>query len=425
MMVSAPLSTEIRIRPAELLLLGLILLCVVGTAPFSGGGRSGLDAEMAEGSALRQTLYLVLFAGTALLGLIARGGIMGLLPPLPVLIFLFWAGLSVLWAIDPGISLRRFSLLSIVVLTVFGLVRLVGPGRSLDLLRASLTGVLLVNLISIPLVPQAVHLSGEALNTVGDWRGMFVHKNHAGAVTAFTALLLLHDAVSRPSPWRVFLLLLAAGFLVMTGSDTAFGFFLIAAVISLIYRGCSRSPVGRTLFPVLVIWAVLLGLGLIVHFQEPILVAFADPTLFTGRMALWSGLTFYAVENPLLGAGYASFWGIGAASPITDLVGYDHWTRVIGQGHNGYLDLAITLGLPGLLLGVWAFLLHPLRRCLQLSPPPDRALMIALWALFAGSNLLESFLARGDTTAWVLFLLATTPLSGTPPSGSERDQNDL
>lgn len=423
--MSAPLSAEIRIRPAELLLVGLILLCVVGTAPFSGGGRSGLDAEMAEGSALRQALYLVLFAGTALLGLIARVGVMRLLPPLPVLIFLFWAGLSVLWAIDPGISLRRFLLLSIVVITVFGLVRLVGPGRSLDLLRVSLTGVLLVNLISIPLIPQAVHMSGEALNTVGDWRGMFVHKNHAGAVTAFTALLLLQDTLNRPSLRRALLLLLAIGFLVMTGSDTAFGFFLIAAVISLIYQGCSRSPVGRTLFPVLLIWALLLGLGIVLHFQEPILVAFADPTLFTGRMALWSGLTLYAVENPLIGAGYASFWGIGAASPITDLVGYDHWTRVIGQGHNGYLDLAITLGVPGLILGVWAFLLHPLLRSLRISSPPDRSLMIALWALFAGSNLLESFLARGDTTAWVLFLLATASLSDPSSSRPERNHHDL
>ena len=113
-----------------------------------------------------------------------------------------------------------------------------GPRRSLELLRYVLIGVLIVNWISIPIVPQAVHLPGEGRpGLVGDWRGLYYHKNIAGAVCAITAMIVLYFTIrkrswldvgacsSRPS-----------GFWSMTRSKSSLGFLPIAMA-----AGCDLS----------------------------------------------------------------------------------------------------------------------------------------------------------------------------------------
>jgi O-antigen ligase len=394
----------------EALFVGLILLCVVGIDPFGGGSdRTGLDHARASGSALRQALHLMFFSGTLALALRHRVRLGTLLPPLWTLLFLAWCLISVSWALVPGVSVRRLALMAIVLLSVQAQVVLIGPERALTLLTRVLIGVLLINLVSIPLIEQARHLPGEDLGLDGDWRGVFLHKNQAGAVTAITTLLLLSRL--RSSIWALpaALLLLSALFLLMTNSKTAIGLTLISAPVAVLFAVTRGSRLGRSLFLGVTIWAIGFALALIAHMSGPIADLFRDPTAFTGRMALWDSLWDLIRRDPVFGAGYGSFWNLGADSPISGLVHPDHWTARTGQGHNGYLDLLLTVGAPGLLLAVIAFLAPPLVAIGPLARvgSPLAPLLLGLLLLFAGANLMESFLAQGDTGFWVLFLTIT------------------
>ncbi|MBW2003873.1 MAG: O-antigen ligase family protein [Deltaproteobacteria bacterium] len=63
-----------------------------------------------------------------------------------------------------------------------------------------------------------------------------------------------------------------------------------------------------------------------------------DATL-TGRTVVWSELIPVAMQRPFLGHGFGGFW-----------TGYTRKMFDISEGHNGYLDLILDLGLVGLLL---------------------------------------------------------------------------
>ena len=387
--------------------MGLLLLCVVGLDPFGGGAdRTGLDEGRASGNALRQLLHLLIFGGTLLVALTSRVRLGSLLPSPWVLIFLFWCALSVIWAIAPAISARRLVLMGVVLLSLQAQISLIGPDRALHLLTRVLIGILLVNLASIPLIEQARHLPGEDLGLDGDWRGLFLHKNQAGAISAMTALLLLFRVRRGGGVAAPLLLALALLFLLMTNSKTAIGLTLIAGPIALLFGLTRPSPLGRVLLIGVGIWGCAFGLALIAELAGPIGAMFGDPTAFTGRMALWDSLWELIRRDPVFGAGYGSFWNLGAESPISGLVPPDHWTARTGQGHNGYLDLLVTVGVPGLLFALVGFLIGPLRAIgsLTRSGSPLAPLLLGTLLLFSGANLMESFLAQGDAGFWVLFL---------------------
>jgi len=392
----------------EALFLGLLFLCVVGVDPFGGGaGRSGLDDGRASGNAIRQLLHMIIFSATLLAALRYRVSLFSLLPNPGILIFVFWCGLSVSWALLPEVSLRRFTLMAIVLFSVQAQVLLIGPDRALTLLVQILAAVLLINLVSIPIVEQARHLPGEDLGLDGDWRGVFLHKNQAGAVTAATTLLLI--ARLGRGVFVPVLLVLSLFFLIMTGSKTAIGLTLIAGLIAALFRICVDSHVGRVLLISLIFWGIGVGVALLLHMSEPISELFRDPTAFTGRMALWMSLWDMVQSDPMFGTGYGSFWNLGSNSPISGLVHPDHWTAQTGQGHNGYLDLLVMVGVPGLLFALAGFLLPPLRAIAPLTKarPAIAALLLSVTILLMGVNTMESFIAQGDTGFWVLFVTIT------------------
>lgn len=425
-------ATGQQIRPAprhplaEALFVGLLLLCLVGLDPFGGGAdRTGLDEGRASGNALRQLLHLLIFGGTLLVALTSRVRLGSLLPSPWVLIFLFWCALSVIWAIAPAISARRLVLMGVVLLSLQAQISLIGPDRALHLLTRVLIAILLVNLASIPLIEQARHLPGEDLGLDGDWRGLFLHKNQAGAISAMTALLLLFRVRRGGGVAAPLLLALALLFLLMTNSKTAIGLTLIAGPIALLFGLTRPYPFGRVLLIGVGIWGCAFGLALIAELAGPIGALFGDPTAFTGRMALWDSLWELIRRDPVFGAGYGSFWNLGAESPISGLVPPDHWTARTGQGHNGYLDLLVTVGAPGLLFALVGFLIGPLLAIgtLSRSGSPLAPLLLGTLLLFSGANLMESFLAQGDAGFWVLFLAisrigvsAAGPLAPPAPS---------
>src|SRR5205823_4035486 len=103
--------------------------------------------------------------------------------PLAVALLLIWCLLSSLWAAEPGIALRRAGLEVILVLSVLLSVDTIGAERAFRLWRIVLAIILAVNWISIPLIAAAKHLPGEVdAALVGNWRGLYGHKNIAGAV---------------------------------------------------------------------------------------------------------------------------------------------------------------------------------------------------------------------------------------------------
>jgi O-antigen ligase len=133
---------------------------------------------------------------------------------------------------------------------------------------------------------------------------------------------------------------------------------------------------------------------------------FARRDGLTGRVQIWPSMVGYATDHPITGAGYGSFWNIGPSSPVYQYG--RNWVAELSNGHNGYLDLLVGIGLPGLILVVAATMIIPVFKLLaNTSLARERgALLIALLVFCAGHNMTETSLFERDTIIQVFLMLA-------------------
>jgi O-antigen ligase len=411
-----PAAVNAAARPSDLRLaevgyVAFLLLIFVTLQPFAVRDVSLLplgDSGNGQGDVWRQICYLGTFALIAA-GAWRRNGarVSAAVPPL-LGALLFWCLLSSLWAATPGIAFRRASLEIVIALSALLSMQTLGAERATGLLRNLLGTILIVNWISIPLVHQAVHLSDEldpAL--IGNWRGLYYHKNIAGAVCAITALLFLFRAIETKKLWSWLMFAAAAGFTLMTRSKTSLGLLPFALFAGVLFRFTRKSTLERwMLVAALVCVAALAGLAAIIDFHS-IERFLTDPAELTGRVAIWQAEFAFIRDHPLLGAGFGSFADTGSLSPLYNYVA-DKWVQGEAHGHNAYIQMCVTIGGTGLLLAMAAFIVQPALAFRRFERREDIALYAPLFALFVFMvlhNFVESDFLEGDGPAWVAFLL--------------------
>jgi len=410
-----PRAVEQSLFPAIAFIL-LLLLIFVGLDAFSPPplvSQFGGVPEASHGDALRQVAYLSV---AAMIGLAAmqRFGI-GALRAVPVSmgLLLAWCLASALWAPETNIVLRRAGLEVVVVVSLMLSVETVGPQRAFFLWRWLLAAVLLVNFLSIPVIAAARHGAGEidpAL--VGNWRGLYGHKNIAGAVCAITAILFLFSK----NGWRNWIgIAIAAAscvFLAMTHSKSSAGFLAIALAAGLLYRAGWRDGLSRA---ILVTGGALVTFGmaaLALLDADHIAKMLEDPTEFTGRAAIWAAEFRYIADHPLLGAGFGTFTDTRSQSPLHNYVS-GSWVDAVSHGHNGYLQVFVTIGGIGFLLAIIALVVAPLRRfwTLDLKENAFKPMLFALFTFAILHNVMESDFLESDGAVWAALLLVIAALN--------------
>jgi len=227
-----------------------------------------------------------------------------------------------------------------------------------------------------------------------------------------TAILFLFSK----NGWRnwigIAIALAACIFLAMTHSKSSAGFLGIALVAGLLYRIGWRDSLSRAillalaaLFVVALASFALLDADRIAHMLE-------DPTEFTGRAAIWMAELRYIADHPLLGAGFGTFTDTSSQSPLHNY-GSGAWVDAVAHGHNGYLQVFVTIGGIGFLLALLALLVAPARRfwALDLKEDGFRPMLFALFVFAILHNFMESDFLEGDGAVWVSLLLVIAALN--------------
>lgn len=338
--------------------------------------------------------------------------------PWPLVAALAWCWLSVTWSIAPEVALVRIVLTTMVIWIIFATVRHLGYARALATIRIVLAVVLLLNYATLLLYPDVAMTHASRYWSDSQWLGMMTHKNHAGALCAFTALLFLFDVDRR---WRVpfaGIALAAAIFLGFTVSRTAVFCGAAALVASGVIVARHRA-IATMLHDRRARVLRILGYGLATLFfaailfftvrEDAFLSLMADPEALSRRTVIWRQLMQTYVEQPLSGIGFGSYWT--GANNLGEAAGQIGWQGKLTQGHNGILDLLVQIGLPGLALVFLATVIWPVRLIARLigSRPSPSALMLALLVLCLGSNLAESGLLERDSL-WNVLLMLTLAL---------------
>jgi len=412
--------------PLTAILVGLLTMVFVGVQPFQERMPAtdlimGPYQTTGGGDALRQIVYLLVFVSAMTLAFLKRGfGLVTAVPPM-LLAILVWCLLSVLWAEAQDVALRRAVLAIVLAFSVVLLVDALGVERSLSTLRAVMIGVLIVNWVSVFLVHQAIHLPGEQdADLVGDWRGLYFHKNIAGAVCALSVMVFTFSAF-RSRPWlNAGLALAAFGFLVMTRSKSSLGLVPLAVAMGLAYRVAWRRDLDRLIVAVLLSLGALALITVAIASAASISQALDDPTGFTGRSAIWSAELAFIRDHPLLGYGFGTFADSGSLSPLHNYVA-GTWVEFVAHGHNGYLQLLVTIGGIGFALAVIGLILVPAAQFWRREEVDLnlKALLFAIFVFIVMHNMMESDFLENDSPVWVTFMMMLAMLgrlrgAGTP-----------
>ena len=411
-------------RAAAIAYVAFLLFVVIGINIPALQGTHAEDGETG-GSALVQIGFVGLLLVAGALAMVAprkpRGATLGW----TMLAATAWMTASVAWAQFPDLAVRRILLVDIHIATCLLLVNVLGARRAVDLLAATLAGVMIADLVAIALLPGAFD-PGVSLSPVGagsGWRGLHAEKNLAGSVAAVAVLAAMYKVslagirVTERIVWGG-LMLAALVFLLGTGSKTSLGFVPLAVA-----GGLAMLVLSRMRWLALTGAVILCAGAAIVWFADPALqdvvndriaTTLRDPNAFTGRTQLWRMVVHYVPYHPWLGFGYGSFWLVGSAGPVDAYVsGLNRWMILMPYAHNGYLDLLVQVGWIGLVLGVVAAVLAPLAKLIGYRhiPPAMRWWIGALITFFALHNLLESTIFGRPGALWVCALTAIFALS--------------
>ncbi|MBR0790347.1 O-antigen ligase family protein [Bradyrhizobium manausense] len=327
-----------------------------------------------------------------------------------------WMLINIAFSESRELSIQRFVLAASATTLAVLLPLLTPTPRSFNLcLGGAALALLAVCFLGVLFAPQySIHTALDVTEPqlAGDWRGSFGHKNIASPVMSILVYVGIYLSAVGSFVMGPAIALLAGIFLIFTGGKTSSVLCLaIYALASLVYVVRSLWLKRMICFVPLIVMN-LLTVGSV---MSPLLGSITralpvDPT-FTGRSEIWQFALGVVAEKPIVGHGYAAFWD-GAADGKT--IRGSEWAVTAAHSHNSYLDLAVTIGLPGLLLVILIFVLAPLRN-FQETQAHNRSnalgklfLTIWLFGLYFGTT--ETFLVERQNPVWFMFALAVAGL---------------
>ena len=220
----------------------------------------------------------------------------------------------------------------------------------------------------------------------GDWRGVFGHKNEASAAMVLFVFIGIFVARVRSLGLGAVIVVLALPFLYFTHSKTAMAALPLTLIVSVIMARAAKPKNGVAVALAIVAFLNLLSIGSIyIAPIRAVVDAIMPDATFTGRTEIWKFAVDHVAQRPITGYGFATFWG-------TEQVVYGMsgatWANTASHAHNGFVDLALTIGIPGSALVTLWLLVLPLFDYYRAPAEPDSAalkmlfLRICLFAAF-------------------------------------------
>ena len=392
--------------------IGALLLAWISLKPFEDLAELDLTSISSGNDAITYAMFAALAVLTGLLTVAEnRRGLATLSSP-GFLIFGGWIIVGVVFSTDPAISIKRFILTASAAAVASMMFFL--PRSKAEMARwfgIAVLGLLATCYVGILFVPDlSIHQASDLQEPLlaGDWRGVFGHKNVAAAMMAIMLFLGVYVARSGFILAGLASMAMAAIFLVNAGGKSAIGLCLLVFALTSL-TALVRSMALRAILLLSPLAIVnMLSVGTVMSER---LAALADlmplDTSFTGRTEIWIFALQSLRPHLLLGYGFAAFWGVGVTR--TTPVGME-WAATVAHSHNGYLDTALALGLPGLGLLIAVLVVAPLWDFHRADRAGNNgALTMALlriWLFGIYLAAFESFFLDRADPVWFTFMMA-------------------
>lgn len=331
-----------------------------------------------------------------------------------LLMLMGWILASCFWAPSFDYSWKAANELCIVTLTGFYLAARFSLREFLDLAAIALGLVAGINFLYCLAVPSiGLQIGIQA----GAWRGVFIQKNTLSRMMFFSALVFLslistQDRNDRSKlGWYRSGLLLCTLLTLLSQSKAGLLFIIgFALLVPLLKVLRSRHQV----VPPIVFCAFLIATMVAVFVAgnyEEILAALGRDATLSGRTEIWGVLVDKIAQRPWTGYGYSGFWQGKEGESI------DVWyvsRDMPPHGHNGYLDMALDLGLVGLglfLVNVVQGLGRSLRWLRQMPMVEGLFPILYLSALLVYNIAEDSFIGESSfNLIWLFYCYVTSAI---------------
>jgi exopolysaccharide production protein ExoQ len=411
-----------RVFPAVLLSVQALILIVPQGFDYSQVPGAGSPMPT-EGDPLTQFTWIFLMLGGLYLLMRNRSRALLLLKHFNpyILAFLALASLSVLWSIEPDVTVRRvYRFVTVLVVCTAFAVQGWHRHRYQDVTRPLLTSILIASLIFVLAAPQYAIQAQQLFELKGAWRGITEGKNVLGPLASDAAILWLHAWLSKQSKPLAAAsgLFLSLFILVKTRSDdsilaTAFGVPFILLLLRPAGALRRYMPYIVGVFAASIAVYALAVLNLIpgsATLLSPISLLTGKSLTFSNRTAIWAVLEAHIRQHPLLGTGYAAYWYDVPGSPSQEMVRYLYFYPT--EGHNGYLDVINDTGYVGFCLLI-AYFISYFRQSFYLMRQDKHQAGLYLTLIFTAflSDLSESHWFNVLQVGFLIMTLTTVAVS--------------
>jgi exopolysaccharide production protein ExoQ len=265
---------------------------------------------------------------------------------LTALALIGWAGLSLTWSTEPSLTARRYISLLCICAAGVGLTRQLTPRELVHLVVA-------VTCLWIGVGLAAELATGKLRPWEPEYRfsGM-LHPNRQGLYGALLVLGALAELSLTPRYRRLWILLglVGMGVLFISKSRTSAG-----ALIAVLFLLCVLKPDRKRIMGAIAAGTALclaIAVGQFLGSQSDDLLEGLvsmgrsdDTEALTGRLPLWTELTYFVADRPILGHGYGAFWTTERTEYISGIL---FWA--VPSAHSAYFEAMLDMGVIGLVL---------------------------------------------------------------------------
>jgi O-antigen ligase len=390
----------------------IIILIFVAIVVFASGAVVGLlftniDNPEIENPLTRFVWYPVyLLALVMSLPKIVHVFRMAAFSPIIILCVLY-AGISMLWSEDPGLTLRRAIALMLTTYIGLTLAAWFSWARMVQIIAFAFV---IIAIISFALV--AVDPTRAIMQEIhpGAWRGPFVEKNQLGGMMTKGLIAAMCAYALRPKRWWLWVPagLLCFGLVLLSTSKTSLLISVLSIALFVFLKAYRTNPFLRIPLIFGLVFSIGLFTMLVTVFPEAMFgIIGKDPSL-TGRTDIWLLLSQAIEDRFWLGYGFGVYWQepLGPSYLVRQVL---EWG--VPTAHNGWIEIWLSCGVGIVIL----FALHCVATLIMSLHSLKKGGRETYWVIlmfvaYMGFSVSESAILQQNSLSWIMFVATCAKL---------------